>query len=928
VTNPRPVIALVIALAVVAGCERERSGPVGTRGDLVLSVAPLSLAGVGDACFGLEVRNGGGDLVVDRTGLCSSRYGNGAGDIAYVSPCDASPGVAGNVVTVTLEALYATAGDPTSALDAGSYHDPTPVTASFTCVEGADTAVAIDLTIARQANQGFFDVAISFSELFCSAKVDCVDGEGGPLELLHDADGGRDRTVVVGFACTGGAAAGDVLLHADDYVITCGDHTSVVDPTGGPGNLGVDDALLFEAATFRGSEQLPGYVKRYWNVALGIDDDAGPALGSGGNLTGCRLTTTLTASTSQLVAGSTPANSVYPYVEVDVPLSGSGGLSCGRHALDDAGSPGVATRYTGLGGLVFDHFYDGSTAGDHGVVPAPLSLSVGGLTQGPSAVLAPEASFDLEVGVTLGDTPLIPGNTLVTELAFEGAGTGTEVRVELSEATVAGVTSYTPTLSTTALGEGLTPGVYEVAAVTRLEDTATGEVHDVGASNTVRFQVAPAAPAPLSVLSGVTSPLAIEPVEVGGRVYFRGDDGSHGNELMVYDPASGAVGLVDDTLPGATGAVTDIVAFDGTVVYLAHDGAENRWWQYDPAQPSDHWEGDGDPSTGNPRAFTDPSGSYSCAIPGADLAVAADAGGTPVLMLVYDVGSGCEAQQWDGTSALPTRVGAGAGATFPLGLMAAPNGRVYFVGTDASGRGLFEYVPTAPQVTTATRVNDVAYGGSAVRLAYVDGKVYYSGSDTDGTDRELWAYDPVAGTTTQVDDVYLGGGSNPTYLTPMNGVLYYRGTPNGAQAELMRYDPGAPTVHWEDDGDVTTGNPRVVATMGPGGSSLLAPPVVVAGSLYFRGDDGGAAYGRELYRSDGDRIIEIAFDGTPGPADTPSLTGPIALGGAVYLSVDGQLVGHDGARARILDADGGAGHAVGGLVLFRRAGGQVGAWKP
>ncbi len=92
------------------------------------------------------------------------------------------------------------------------------------CVEGGDTCVTFDLTVARPASQGFFDVAVSFEDLFCSAKVDCVADRGGdePLELLF-APGGSERlpSAVLAFACTAGVGA-DTQLYLSGLAIDCG----------------------------------------------------------------------------------------------------------------------------------------------------------------------------------------------------------------------------------------------------------------------------------------------------------------------------------------------------------------------------------------------------------------------------------------------------------------------------------------------------------------------------------------------------------------------------------------------------------------------------------------------------------------------------------------------------------------------------------
>ena len=337
------VRALGLGAIVLASCLG--AAPGGPVGELAIGVAPLHLAQLVDATYRLTVTNapgGAGDVVWTRT-LDSADYGDGAGSLAYVGTCDAATGTN----TVRLELL--TLRDADGVVPVEQYANPTPVTREFTCVANADVAVAFDLTVARRATQGFFDVAVAFRDLFCAAKLDCQTAGGQDLELLHDADGARGLTAVVGFACTG-APDGTTFLYLDDLVVACsGLATDVrIDPSG----LGrVDfatapnanaDGYLFGAAVYRGVEGLAG--KAYWNIALGIDRAKIPTSGT------CTLTGRATASSDafpQTPGGfPLPPGSVYPVVDWSVPLTTTAGRACATHAVDVADS-GVATHYLG-----------------------------------------------------------------------------------------------------------------------------------------------------------------------------------------------------------------------------------------------------------------------------------------------------------------------------------------------------------------------------------------------------------------------------------------------------------------------------------------------------------------------------------------------------------------------------------------------------
>ncbi|TNF28452.1 MAG: hypothetical protein EP329_17850 [Deltaproteobacteria bacterium] len=356
----------VILGAVAVGC----GAPVGTdwagQGPSVaVAVSPLSLAGVGDAIWDLRVVNGASQTVSDAR-LSSSRYGDGAGSLGYVGPCDADPTGGANVNTVELALVGVYADPPTLTAATDGYGEAAPAGAlairepglmsrTVTCLPNADVAVTFDVTVMRPAQQGFFDVAVTFDDLFCSAKLDCCrdDGAGGCVDitLLHDADGQRARTLVFALACAAGIAGEpvDTWLYLDDLVVSCGataDDEIVIDPAAALGNFrqgatwtgvtfGALAPALFQVAGYHGAEALPGYSKRYWNVAIGVGD---------ADLSGCTLATRASASDGPdaLPGQAIPAGAVYPFVDVDVDLA-----TCSQHPLDGQGAnAGVSTRYT------------------------------------------------------------------------------------------------------------------------------------------------------------------------------------------------------------------------------------------------------------------------------------------------------------------------------------------------------------------------------------------------------------------------------------------------------------------------------------------------------------------------------------------------------------------------------------------------------
>ena len=347
----------------VPGCLDTPGGPERAAGNVAIDIAPLDLPGVDDATYTLTVENESGDVVWSRQ-ITSSSYGDGAGSLSYVGPCDADDdpnddGDAVNTVKLVVDALSADGAALTAGID---YVNPAPAGSAIgrdaICAADRDTPVSFDLTIARRAQQGFFDVAVSFDDVFCSAKLDCVypdgddaDTDPDPILLLHDDDGARGRTIVFGFACTGGD---DTHLYLDDLEIDCGaSGTTTLSPAGPAGLKGAVAPLVFQYAVYRGDEQLTtggaDAHKRYWNVAVGVDEAALPTADV------CTLTARGTASESAFEGFAPPPGSTWPVLAWDVPLNTppTQALSCGRYAVD--GGDEVATSYAA--GLPFAWSY-------------------------------------------------------------------------------------------------------------------------------------------------------------------------------------------------------------------------------------------------------------------------------------------------------------------------------------------------------------------------------------------------------------------------------------------------------------------------------------------------------------------------------------------------------------------------------------------
>lgn len=281
------VVCVCLAGVAVSGCGKGERGP-----GFDIAVAPLELADVTDACYRVTVTNGpgrSGEIVWQQDAVCADRYGNGFGAISYVGSCDAD---ADGPNSVTIELLDLSTGQPAQPMSDATYVNPCgqiadwdgdrdalvagedagPCTIDKVCEENADVAVTFDLTIMRDAMQGFFDFAVNFDDVFCSAKLDCSEG------LLHDAAGERGATAIVGFACSAGGNQ-VTRMHVSDLTLSCDVDSDPETPAPYVYTLANSDAVgqhgavttsggaagVFQWATYEGDEQLgvpgPGVVE-------------------------------------------------------------------------------------------------------------------------------------------------------------------------------------------------------------------------------------------------------------------------------------------------------------------------------------------------------------------------------------------------------------------------------------------------------------------------------------------------------------------------------------------------------------------------------------------------------------------------------------------------------------------------------------------
>jgi hypothetical protein len=354
------LLALACSVAALSCADEAAPAPSTTNFEVVVS--PLELDEIIQACYTVSVYNGPGgpgpanapnQLIWTRQ-LCSLQFGNGPdGSISYVGPCDADTRI--NSVVLTVDRLD---GAPL-----GSWENPCPADKpciiEAPCLENRDVAITFNLVIMRQANQGFFDVAVDIRSVFCAAKFDtCYEaaepgGEQTPILLLVAADGQRHHTGILAVSCTEGfVVTGRMHLYMTPIEIDCGDAYRIsLDPTAGRGliyepPLSHESGEVWQYAIYTGIETqtcegAEGLTQAcpslFWNVPIGIE----------GLPPGCRIRASFTPTPEPWPDGQAPANTSYPVIHLDTLLTDENGVICQQNPLNGDGS-GVDIEYTDL----------------------------------------------------------------------------------------------------------------------------------------------------------------------------------------------------------------------------------------------------------------------------------------------------------------------------------------------------------------------------------------------------------------------------------------------------------------------------------------------------------------------------------------------------------------------------------------------------
>ncbi len=299
-----------------------------------VSIAPLTLDALSDACYSFAIESGalvdgdgnvtspaelvvargpqspaGANLDNTRNSVCASRFGNGTGgDVSYVAPCDAQRPL--HTVTLWVDALCdgdSDPADPSGGLgnictEIQAYVNPCGTEGcalQVTCAENADTPVTFNFTIMGQADQGFFDIAVNFDDVFCSAKLDDCNTLDQKIRLVFDTV----EMVLVSGGCPWGTGLAYGGLSAEENTL---DYTGM-NPDGcdAEGNAHYMEAPGDNAFAAPGPvEPNPTFGERIQTVVAAVACTAGPGDGVATQLNLSKLEIGCTDWVSQTFEGT------------------------------------------------------------------------------------------------------------------------------------------------------------------------------------------------------------------------------------------------------------------------------------------------------------------------------------------------------------------------------------------------------------------------------------------------------------------------------------------------------------------------------------------------------------------------------------------------------------------------------------------------
>ena len=370
---------------------------------------------------------------------------------------------------------------------------------------------------------------------------------------------------------------------------------------------------------------------------------------------------------------------------------------------------------------------------------------------------------------------------------------------------------------------------------------------------------------------------------VGNRVYFPASDGANGVELWTSDGTDAGTFLVADLQPGSGSSMdtgyAPLGALGDMVFFRANDGIHGEeLWATDGTEAGTRLVKDINPGTDGSHVGNQAGVRMNDAL----------------YFTAYAADSGWELWRTDGTSTgtfLVADVSPGPGsglsgtyALHPPGVLA--NGLIFFAASaGGSGRELW----VSDGTVSGTRlVRDIQPGSSSALSPLLRAVPFNEGicfpADDGAGGIELWFSDGTSEGTKLVGDINPGSSSSdPEPGVVCGGALYFTSTDAVSGAELWRWNGGNSVAS------------RVI-DLAPGSASPGVLYLTCGGGrLYFAADTTGANL-RELWSSDGTNegtfMITNDLPGHPSIPQEMTVMGGQLIFSARYPSMDRELASY------------------------------------
>ena len=307
---------------------------------------------------------------------------------------------------------------------------------------------------------------------------------------------------------------------------------------------------------------------------------------------------------------------------------------------------------------------------------------------------------------------------------------------------------------------------------------------------------------------------------VGTKMYFSGNDSTHGDELFEYDGLSSPL-LAADINPGTgSSVINNYMTYGGKLYFMAYDPTYHyQFYVFDPGT------GMAIRKTSLANGVYTGQGTTSTVFRG-KIYFAGNDGFTGNELYAYDPIAGSASMFAD--------IRKGSGSSDPNNMIIG-NDTLYFTASDPThGPQIFKYTG----VDTPLRITSIGNGVQSLggHLIYFKNMLVFSGDNSDGKGSELYKYDIATGTTSLVYDINPGSNSSvPGGFVVYRTKLYFAAGDGTHGREL-----------WVWDG---TSNPYMLADIDSGGAASNSSPgalTVWNGVLYMNATNTTA--GTELFK--------------------------------------------------------------------------------